>query len=641
MTSLCRRAVACGLALLTVVGAAAAATLPPPEAIEAAALPGGRGWLVAERRMLRLIDGAGVERDRRPAVRAQHLDTRPHPAGLLAVALDADTQRTLRFVVDTASMSLRPLDALPAPAFPVETLCIGRDGQGLDHVLLVAKDGIAEHWVMPADAAAAQARLLRRLALPPQTKHCRVDDERQILYAAEPDLGLWAYPADAETPPTRWPVVLRKPFGPLERGAAALALLPGGIAVLDSNGRQVLGLRAMTPVGAGKDEKVAMPWRVERTWALASEAVKRSLVVQALAADGRTAARLRLGTHAGTKGPWLPTPVAWPAPQRVEPVQVVQPRMQTALVARFGDAADDPALWRHASDPARSRILGTNKKQGLLVYDMTGREVQLLEVGRLNNVDLRQDVRLGDSMLDIAVATQRDDLDVVLFTIDAEGQVHEAGRIHTGLPDIYGICLHRPPAGGLQVIVNDKDGRHLQYKVSLAADGKLGGTLARRFKVATQPEACVADDARNRLFLGEEKRGVWSLAAGADDPVSLRLILPVGPVLKADVEGLGLYDGDDGRYLVISSQGNSRFIVIDADPPYAVRGQFRIGLNLAEGIDGVSDTDGLEVSSRSFGGPFERGILVVQDGYKRLPDGPQNFKAVAWDDIAKALGIRR
>jgi 3-phytase len=29
----------------------------------------------------------------------------------------------------------------------------------------------------------------------------------------------------------------------------------------------------------------------------------------------------------------------------------------------------------------------------------------------------------------------------------------------------------------------------------------------------------------------------------------------------------------------------------------------------------------------------------VQDGYKRLPDGPQNFKLVAWDDVARALGL--
>jgi 3-phytase len=31
---------------------------------------------------------------------------------------------------------------------------------------------------------------------------------------------------------------------------------------------------------------------------------------------------------------------------------------------------------------------------------------------------------------------------------------------------------------------------------------------------------------------------------------------------------------------------------------------------------------------------------LVQDGYKRLPDGAQNFKLVAWEDIAAALKLQ-
>ena len=57
------------------------------------------------------------------------------------------------------------------------------------------------------------------------------------------------------------------------------------------------------------------------------------------------------------------------------------------------------------------------------------------------------------------------------------------------------------------------------------------------------------------------------------------------------------------------------------------------------GIDGASETDGLEVSSANLGGRFARGMLVVQDGYKRLPDGAQNFKYVAWEDIASSLRL--
>ena len=91
--------------------------------------------------------------------------------------------------------------------------------------------------------------------------------------------------------------------------------------------------------------------------------------------------------------------------------------------------------------------------------------------------------------------------------------------------------------------------------------------------------------------------------------------------------------------LVVSSQGNSSSVVFDAAAPFKVRGAFRVGMDPAAGIDGASETDGLEVSSSNFGGPYTRGMLVVHDGFKRMPDGAQNYKAVAWDDIAKALKL--
>lgn len=107
----------------------------------------------------------------------------------------------------------------------------------------------------------------------------------------------------------------------------------------------------------------------------------------------------------------------------------------------------------------------------------------------------------------------------------------------------------------------------------------------------------------------------------------------------ADVEGLALYHGAARSYLLVSSQGNNSYLVLEASPPYRYRGAFRVGINAGAGIDGTSETDGLDVSSADFGGPYRHGMLVVQDGYKRMPDGPQNFKYIAWQDIATALAL--
>jgi 3-phytase len=320
---------------------------------------------------------------------------------------------------------------------------------------------------------------------------------------------------------------------------------------------------------------------------------------------------------------------------------IVEPQAQTEPVARRGDAADDPAIWIHPLDPAQSRILATNKKQGLLSYDLAGKTRQLLEVGRVNNVDVRQRVQLAGRALlvDLAVTTQRDDKALAVFEIDANGTLREVARIATDLDEIYGTCLYQPQSGGLEVIANDKDGRFVQYRIDWR-DNAYVGVPVRRFSVASQPEGCVADDRAGRLFIGEEDHGIWALAADSQtDAGKPHLVLPVGPRLVADVEGLALYHGTRASYLIASSQGDNSYVVLDAKPPFTWRGGFRIGINALAGIDAVSETDGLEVTALDLGGAYGEGMLVVQDGFKRLPDAPQNFKLIAWKDIARALGL--
>ena len=69
----------------------------------------------------------------------------------------------------------------------------------------------------------------------------------------------------------------------------------------------------------------------------------------------------------------------------------VMAAVETEPMRSGGDAADDPAIWLHPVDGAKSTIIGTDKKRGLVVYDLTGRELQYLPDGKLVNVDLRYD----------------------------------------------------------------------------------------------------------------------------------------------------------------------------------------------------------------------------------------------------------
>jgi len=601
------------LVLLATLHAAAVAAPQVPASLartEAlAALPGG-AWLALDKNALRLVGADGRERARL-AIRAEQLDLRPVEGGVLAVIMDSNTERVQPVRVDLAAGTLKALPPMPEAGFGLEAACMYRDAQGLDHVFMVGPDGQAQQWLLGSEAQGGY-RLVRRLALPTAVTHCRVDDAHAALFVAEEGMGLWAYGADAEGPSARVPVALRSPYGKLAGEIEGLAVLPGGVAALDEKGDLLSWRRA----GAA--------WTALPARALGGK--------QLVALDG---ASLLVQTKKGWQAPALAWKAGTPPPRALP---IVMPRMQTAPVAQLGDAADDPAIWVNPKDATQSRILGTNKKQGMLVYDLQGKETQFLPAGRLNNVDVRQDLRFGDERFDLALATQRDENAMVLFTIDAWGMLAEAARLPTGLDDIYGTCTYRTAAGGLDAFVNDKDGRYEHWQITRSG-GKFGATLARQFKVATQPEGCVADDRSGLLFVGEEDKALWVTSAKADQPATLKMVMPVGEWLHDDIEGMGIYHGDKRSYLVVSSQGNSSYVVFDAAAPFKVRGAFRIGMDPVAGIDGASETDGLEVSSANFGGPYTRGMLVVHDGFKRMPDAAQNYKAVAWDDIAKALKL--
>ena len=617
-----KKTVLCGalLAAFCATGAVFAApanTLPSftQEAEELARLPGG-GWLTLDKHGLRLFNPAGQEQDR-IAVRAKQLDTRSDGNQVLAVFLEADTQRPLPVSVDVQAGKLVKLAPFPVPTFSVEATCLYRDAQQLAHLFLIGKDGQAEQWVMQGE----QRRLVRKLALPPHAKHCRVDDGAQRLLVSEANMGVWAYDAESEGMGKREVVALRKPYGQLDGGAGALAVLPGGVAVLD-----------------GKADKLHLFAHQGSKW---TAQPAQAVALNVRKGDSQLVLDKESLLLRGKNG-WQARPLKWSGKEETQPpVAIIAPQAQTEPMARQGDAADDPAIWL-SPNPADARILGTNKKQGLLVYDLQGKQTQLLEVGRLNNVDVRQNIQFGGSKVDLAVATQRDDNSMMLFTINAGGDVAEAGRFPTGLKSIYGMCLYQPASGGVQAFINDKDGTFQQYSIGLEGN-KFSATLLRSFKVATQPEGCVADDANARLFLGEETRGVWTTSADAAKPDALSMVLPVGAQLTADVEGMAIYRQPGGApntgYLIVSSQGDSSYVVLDAQAPYKVRGRFKVGFNLPAGIDGTSETDGLDVTSANLGGAYAQGMLVIQDGYKRLPDGPQNFKYVAWGDVAKALKL--
>lgn len=590
-------------------------------------LPSGTGderLAVSKREGLMLLDKQGKTLSRVQGAFAG-LDSRALGDQVLVASNDKDKQQVALFNLDPKSHQWQAPSYLPARDYAVNGVCLYQDDASNIYLFTVGEEGKGEQWLVAADNRRLPTPLLvRSLPLPPQAKFCKVDDAAQNLFVNEENVGWWAYPAHAEADVERVPVAMVEPFGNLKKSAGDMALVPGGLLGLDPEAAQL-----------NLYQQQGKAWAPVANLTLAGVTEPEHLALR------QTPQGLQLLVQDGASNKLYEGALAWKAtPASLPPVLVsVKPAVQTEVVMSQGDAADDPAIWVHPQTPALSRVLGTNKQQGLEVYDLQGKRVQHLPVGRLNNVDVRPGFELGGRTVDLAVATNRDHNSLSVFSIDrATGTLQEAGEIATPVTDIYGLCLFKAPSGEIYSFANDKDGTFVQHRLYTKGD-KVEGELVRQFKVATQPEGCVADDRNQRLFIGEEDVAVWAVDARPDQPATLTSVIKVGGPVHDDIEGMGLYQTEKDNYLVISSQGNDSYVVVDAEPPYALRGAFRVGVNAAAGIDGASETDGLEVTSANLGGPWGKGMLVVQDGRKRMPEQAQNFKYIPWGEVAKALRL--
>ncbi|NML10927.1 phytase [Sphingobium sp. AR-3-1] len=303
------------------------------------------------------------------------------------------------------------------------------------------------------------------------------------------------------------------------------------------------------------------------------------------------------------------------------------------------DAADDPAIWRNAADPAQSLIVGTDKKAGLYVYGLDGKTRSFIDAGRVNNVDLKDGVAIGGAPGILVAASDRNDIAharIALFRLDpATAKLTALGKADGGAGEAYGICLGRD-AGVLSAFIVLKDGTINQVAID-ASGATPSSKIVRTMKLGTQSEGCAVDDRTGILYVAEEDVGLWRFdarATGSTTPT--KIAAADGKNLVMDAEGVAIAPvGDKDGYVLVSSQGDNAYVVYKlSDDSYV--GRFRV----VDGtIGGSEETDGIELMLGDFGPAYPGGLFIAQDGHNAA--AAQNFKLVAWDDIVKALGLPR
>lgn len=331
---------------------------------------------------------------------------------------------------------------------------------------------------------------------------------------------------------------------------------------------------------------------------------------------------------------------------------VVPARVETLVADNPTVDADDPVLWADPADPRRALWFGTDKSKGLYVHDLDGRVRQFFPDGPMNNVDLRNFAMGGKPMVLVAAA-ERDRFGIMTWRFDPASPTLEVERwgflpTDRSFGEPYGFCMGQW-GGETFLVANNKEGEVRAFAVSEGADGRPALREAHRWKLGSQTEGCVVDDATGDLYVGEEDVGIWrlSLARPAEAPVK---IAPVDDrILVADVEGLTILRDGGRSFLIASSQGDSAYAVFErAGGGHRFLGRFRIG---GGGIDPVTQTDGISAFSGPIGA-FPDGVIAVHDHCDA--DGPedppaavcdsdgkqQNYKLVDWRDVKRALGLR-
>ncbi len=487
---------------------------------------------------------------------------------------------------------------------------------------------------------------------------CIIDDQTATLYIAEQDLGIWAYGADPENVKDRHLVDSVDPLGRLEEveGLDLIYQENGGYLVVADEGQGFLLYdRLDENEYAGQflpeslEEAKALAVAYDGLW-LANTEAEEPVYEKLAFSELNTYAMASSETNINVNNLLTHRELTF------QGIALVASKGETQEVDDDGDAADDPAFWLHPTDPSQSLIIATNKQGGLMAYDLDGNELQYLDGGKPNNVDIRANVTDWDgTTLALAAASNRELNTIALYSInEASGgqdpiqpltavgdNVHQdAPELISNVDEVYGLCMYQAVDGTPYVFVNGKNGVTEQWQLTLTNAG-VEGEIVRTLTVESQPEGCVADDQTGLLFIGEEDEAIWQFEADANASTEATLFAAIdGELLVADVEGLTIYDNGNDKYLIASSQGNNTYVIYDLNNNNQVIGNFAIIGNDAEGLDGASDTDGIHAVATNLGADYPEGIFIAQDWYN-IDDSyaleNQNFKLVSWKDIIESV----
>lgn len=319
------------------------------------------------------------------------------------------------------------------------------------------------------------------------------------------------------------------------------------------------------------------------------------------------------------------------APNALKPVVITEPTRHDT---------DDPALWIHPTDRAKSLVIGTDKNTdgALYAYDLDGRIVQRAgDLKRPNNVDIAYGLPLGGRPVDIAVTTERELQRLRVFSLPDLKPVDNGDLVVFGgdkdrAP--MGIALYRRPRdGALFAIVGGKggptEGYLGQYQLSDDGTGRVKMKLVRqfgRYSGKKEIESIAVDAELGYVYYSDEAFGVRKYAADPDAPEAGRELATIGMTgYASDHEGISIYKLNDGTgYILVSDQQANQFRIYKREGEPGRPHEHTLVKTVPVS---TIESDGSEVTSLVLSPKFPSGLFIAMSEGKV-------FHYYSWDDIA-------
>ena len=302
--------------------------------------------------------------------------------------------------------------------------------------------------------------------------------------------------------------------------------------------------------------------------------------------------------------------------------------VETEPVFAGDDAADDMCVLENFNNPEKSLIISSDKKYGIIVYDLDGVKLYDYEVGRINNVDILPSRSFQNKYIVAGTNRTYNSIDIYLFNSAGELENLILRKEIPSLKDVYGVTFYKDDFN-TYLFISDKKGNVEQWSYNndeVNAEIK----FVRKLKFSSLVEGLVADESKGKIYIGQERKGIWELNAFPSFDSEKKLIFKKSKKFKPDFEGLALRDDGNGEgYLIASVQGSNGYLIIERKSLDA-----KIFFRIIDGdkIDGTTETDGIDVTSIKTS-KFPNGFFIAQDDDN---DGlNQNFKLVDWNKILK------